>query len=895
MPYNINAGSNWRKWDLHIHSPGTVLNNQFEGANADEQWEKYIMKLEQSDLKVIAPTNYFCIDGYEKLNEIKQSGKLQNIDLILPNIEFRLSQQNKDNQFINIHVIFSDKVSINKINDFLSRLPLLNTDGSRGAHFCNSEGLASVGYERAMVEFTELLEKLEENFTHLKDYLIVGVPRGHGGFRPAQNDEGRGGAYAEEIDKACDIFYGNEQDVQFFLGIDRFEGALSSPVVSCSDAHDLEAVGTKFTWIKADPTFEGLKQIIFVPEERVKIQQSSPFDDHNKLFFNALEIKGSKNFILPDTKLPLNRELVTVIGGRGTGKSALLEAIAFLNEEHLKADQNGKKKIIEYYRHNEAHTDPKPSFSILATLVDKDGNETISEKPIENTDNLGLPFLYIGQEKLSSIATDDVQLTRTICELLNVNVGEANKQSYIAKGRDLLSKLGNTQAAISALKLKYKELGFKTEDFEGWLKKYAEQLTAQLKRLSSKDTHDILAEVNKQTQRGLKLKDLNTKLENAKIQLQHLEINELISILNEDIGKEYPDLTKLALISTDSQQQQIIQLQAKINSEMDTLRQSILAQKTKLSQKGIKEDVNSLIQATNAIQLQINEVTTDLEQYKASLKALENLNNQKDALLIEVQNHLEEIKNQITSGFSEFQHSKDTSEEQEKELFNDLISDVQVEGEVVFNEKAFCEEVLRCIDMRSVPNQDALKKDIAGTNADGSAKDITFAAVMSWVKNISRYTHFNKEGERGVLNYVFTKWPEFINVRAVVKLNGKPTEILSVGQRGTLLLKVSLATSSAKQIFIIDQPEDNLDNSFVMKGLVPLIKKAKKSRQIILSTHNANLVVNADAEEVIVARLDQTKPYLWGAIENPEIKQNIQEILEGGEIAFKQRERRYNS
>ena len=108
-----------------------------------------------------------------------------------------------------------------------------------------------------------------------------------------------------------------------------------------------------------------------------------------------------------------------------------------------------------------------------------------------------------------------------------------------------------------------------------------------------------------------------------------------------------------------------------------------------------------------------------------------------------------------------------------------------------------------------------------------------------------------------------------------------------------LLLKIYLATATAKQIFIVDQPEDNLDNSFIMNELVPLIREVKKTRQVILSTHNANLVVNADAEQVLIARLDSDDDYISGAIENHTINEGIKEILEGGEEAFRNRENKY--
>ena len=184
---------------------------------------------------------------------------------------------------------------------------------------------------------------------------------------------------------------------------------------------------------------------------------------------------------------------------------------------------------------------------------------------------------------------------------------------------------------------------------------------------------------------------------------------------------------------------------------------------------------------------------------------------------------------------------------------------------------------------------------IAGRNEDGTPKGVTFDILVQWIQttDLSGLKCFTKDGINGLIKYIFTEWTDFFSVKAVAKLKGKATEILSIGQRGTLLLKVYLATATAKQVLVIDQPEDNLDNNFIMNELVPLIRKAKQSRQIIMSTHNANLVVNADAEQIIVARLDQDLNYFSGSIENSKINKDIRDILEGGEEAFRQREKKY--
>lgn len=94
--------------------------------------------------------------------------------------------------------------------------------------------------------------------------------------------------------------------------------------IKCSDARKLSDIGSQFTWIKADPTLEGLKQIIYEsdePDERVRVQSHNPFEDRKKVFLQQVSVTGSKNFVIPNgVNIPLNRELVTIIGGRGTGK-----------------------------------------------------------------------------------------------------------------------------------------------------------------------------------------------------------------------------------------------------------------------------------------------------------------------------------------------------------------------------------------------------------------------------------------------------------------------------------------------------------------------------------------------------------------------------------------------
>ena len=140
-----------------------------------------------------------------------------------------------------------------------------------------------------------------------------------------------------------------------------------------------------------------------------------------------------------------------------------------------------------------------------------------------------------------------------------------------------------------------------------------------------------------------------------------------------------------------------------------------------------------------------------------------------------------------------------------------------------------------------------------------------------------------------------------INFKYNLNYDGKDFNNLSGGQKGTALTLVILMFDKKynDKILIIDQPEDQLDNNTVNTILVPAFKFAKKKRQIFLITHNANLVINADAEQIIVAEDDKkdkkvTLTYKAGSLEDEDIKSDICNILEGGKEAFKKRRLKYN-
>jgi energy-coupling factor transporter ATP-binding protein EcfA2 len=149
----------------------------------------------------------------------------------------------------------------------------------------------------------------------------------------------------------------------------------------------------------------------------------------------------------------------------------------------------------------------------------------------------------------------------------------------------------------------------------------------------------------------------------------------------------------------------------------------------------------------------------------------------------------------------------------------------------------------------------------------------------------------------------FAQWlfgTDHIAVRYEIGYDGVDIRRLSPGTRGIVLLLLYLALDDADdRPLIIDQPEENLDPKSVFDELVSLFIAAKSKRQVIMVTHNANLVINTDADQIIIADAGPHPngglppiTYVAGGLEDAHIRKLVCDILEGGEDAFRERARR---
>lgn len=929
-------GSTWNRWDLHLHTPGTAKNDNYEGASLDEKWQKFIATINAyaGEVPAIGITDYFSIDNYKRFLTEKAAITKQ-VDLVLPNVELRMLPVTSSSTPINIHCIFNPAIADDLERRFFSKLHFASDrsiTASRadlmqlGRNSANGATLPNdVAYKRGIEQFQTDINSLKEVFKDdpglRKDTIVVvanGTNDGVTGITEhhtlltgtgSQLDTTRKNIYC----MANAIFSGSRGDIEYFCGkkvgadgnvigkdkVIEKAGSLK-PCFHGSDAHENAKVfkpdNDRFCWIKAELTFEGLKQTMYEPELRVAIQAESPYDDNQKLALTSFGVAEGHKFKIANQAIALNRDLVAIIGGRGSGKSLLLETVAAMNEEHEVVDRNGKSKVIESHRRAGADA------TLTASLKKKDGDDEAFSKKLTELTKLDLPILYIGQEKLSSIATDDEKLTPTIRSFLGIENDAIEGEKIESTVKYDLSQIEQYTSIISDLEQKYEksvEPGDKPPMDK--LAVFRAKKEKQIERLTSDQTKELVTKLRSLIDQGQKVKATNDRLPILQEELKNLAVNKSITTVNELLGQVTGLSTgTIPALDATAQQQAITAVGAALAAKRAELTESYQDITEQLKALGVKEDVRLLTESIKKLQDEINDIDTDMKTYTTAQAEAQTYREELKTMGLALKNLVDGRVASINDAFTGFVSSNGLSDAGEQELFTSIIEGVSVEGEIVFDEHKFVKLLIdECFDGRAVKDVIDIRRAILG---EGNNRVITFGDFVGFWQSgnvwpLLDQEKFNKYGREKFVDIIFNRWHEFVAVRTKIGLNKVPVENLSAGQRGTLLLKIYLASATDKQIFIIDQPEDNLDNKFISDEMVPMLRKIKQSRQIILSTHNANIVVGCDADQVIVARLDENevadRVYATGGIENEKINHYIQSILEGGSEALALRHRRY--
>jgi archaellum biogenesis ATPase FlaH len=472
MSNNYPKGSEWRMWDLHIHTPGTKKNDQFTGANLEDKWDNYITSINDSPEKisVLGITDYFSIENYFKFKALQTNGKItKKFDLVFPNIELRVLPVTGSATPINLHCIFNNTIDTEIETRFLAKLKFTNSKSSYSAtkqelirfgrdHSNNQELDEEGAYKKGVEQFVITLDSLDTIFKNdpkLKENTIViasnkstdgvtGIVK-HEDFFINKN-ESQLDATRQSLYQFSDaIFSSNEKDRNYFIGksvddektVIRKCGSLKPCFHGC-DAHSNDKIfkpdDNRYCWVKADPTFDGLIQVLYEPEERIKISDKNPNLEYDKPYisnirfnskFSVFKEEDDLNFV-ENEGIPLNQNLVTIIGGRGEGKSMITDYIAssFIGQKHSKEgvfNKNGEVKL-SYHKSNQSEED----------IINFDLTE----------DKKAVEFIYINQGSLKNIVEKkdkEFQLANAIRNLAKLKEPEFNKEL----DKDILDTLNN--------------------------------------------------------------------------------------------------------------------------------------------------------------------------------------------------------------------------------------------------------------------------------------------------------------------------------------------------------------------------------------------------------------------------------------------------------------------
>ncbi|MGL2781599.1 TrlF family AAA-like ATPase [Helicobacter pylori] len=845
-------GSSWHKWDLHVHTPYTYLNKAYQCCE-----EEFIQKLCDSQIDCIGLTNYFKFN--EKEFDLKEKIEKKGIKVFY-NLEVRLDYQNKEDQCLDFHIIFSDEVTQQEIDNFLK-----NADANVGGTEKKLADLEKDDFDKAVVNFDQLLECLEKESLKLRGkYLLGFLSRGHGNSRSSNNHK--------KIVKKAHFLIHSSNDQENLKKDREFWLEYNKPLLQSSDAHKEEQIGKKCTWIKAEKTFEGLKQIVYEPKTRVSIDENKPQDPLYKIdcvglnFDKAVKItneKGDTPFCYAgfNETLFFSPYFTCVIGGRGSGKSTLLQLIAsaIKNKSFVKGLELEAKKYIEI----------QPDIDIVDSVE------------------------YLAQNEVEEFATNVSKFTEAIFNRMDSKSSGRLKEleKQITKGIEKFdeqiacwqekTKLEKQLKESEKIRKKYQSIidAFTDKNYLDKKDKLQEKCKALIDLKQSKEgfltfIEELKRVVNFNSKENMKEKNSYDKVYNQ---------------LKQNICKELEEIDKHIKNGYFNSEDEEIRT---LESEREVLSQEI---GEFLKEKGVSDENIGDIRNANHHLGNIEMNIADLErEIKEKANKIEGFSYEDmDKNIEEFKNQINEELNKINSVFEEI--SKNHKEVKPITIEYRLNEDV-FEG--VFED--FDKLVDKGFNIQR--HQSKIKEYLKGIEL----KDIIDVQCAEFIEKLDSLIENKKAAFYETMKDIFDRESHFQIYRLFVlkhlrnvekykifevRYDKRALNETSFGQRCTAVLIVLL--SLGNNPIIIDEPEAHLDSALIAKDLVTLIKERKQERQIIFATHNANFVLNADAELIIQLKNENNKIIAQSfTIESDGYRDDLLK-LEGGEEAFKNRERKY--
>jgi len=950
---NDPSGSNWRKWDLHFHTP-----KSYDYGQKSKSARDVVERLIDNDISVVAVTDHHVIDA-EFINAMQQAAGDQLT--VLPGIEVSSSLGGSDG--IHFIGIFPENAKIDYIaNEISSQL---------GLSAMRERGSTEQQLYVTMPDAAAVIQKLGGLIT------VHALGKHHGSFENISNHLRFKMEMKKDLLRECvDILE---------VGHPRFEGqyredvfpniGFELPIIICSDDHwKAEYPKERCCWIKADPTFAGLKMALREPRHRFHIGPHPPslerLHKNKTRYIKSLTFKRKPTMPASEHwfegKVDLNPGLVAIIGNKGSGKSALADTIGLL----ASCVNSGSFSFLTPTR----FCNPKTGRAqhIECTLEWHDGspvvrtlNEVIAEDEPERVKYLPQSFVENICNDISEPGGGDFE--RELKKVVFSKVPEADQLKKSSLDELIAYRTQELQKEANALSLTLQALAERRAELEdkqlasvrSALEKQIAQVEEQIRSHQAgkpvpveKPPGELSAEsaqAIEQLKSQLKLVEDQIAAQNAALsqaqlraaradklldKLQNLqsEFERRLVEINEDateLGVQSAQLVVLIINrnSIETIRNEALELRDGAKLNLDRAPDGLILTKSALENnlRAAQEQLDGPNKAYQAYLKQQVEWETTLNQLQGSANQPNSLGGLKAQLksLDDVPKLIQDVDERL------FATARDIHAIRLKEakVLRELYRPVQelVDGhslakeqlsigfEVELVQEAFVENLLAHINQQrtgsfSGSNEGRLYAANMVAPVDWEAWESVLAFLKKVVDSLHKDERPGCGGSVSAISqigkgktladlYAWLFALSYVKPRYALKSDGKRMEQLSPGERGTLLLIFYLLVDDSDVPLIIDQPEANLDNATVAKKLVACVSYARERRQVIIVTHNPNLAVVCDADQIVHASLDikdgHRITYKTGGLEHPELNQFTLDVLEGGRKPFDMRDETY--
>ena len=929
---NIDEGAHFHKCDLQVHTPRDA---GWKGADANTSIERktYAQELIQAcrkkELDAIAITDHHDITFFpyvkaaasEEIDNVGNPVPKEQQIVIFPGIELTLSSPP-----CQVILLLDANFNETKFIDILSILAIDIVDSTE-----NKLKTVDPISPKTIKDLNHLEEILNQRTWLKGKYIIL----------PNVTDQGhkdllREGFHKHYKEMPCvggyvDGDYGKIRKGRknILEGRQRGNGYKPIAVFQTSDNRNRNHsdLGKYITWVKwSETTAEALRQASLAKESRLSLLE--PKLPH--VWITSLEVTDSK--FLGRVDLKLNQQYSTIIGGRGTGKSTLLVYLRWglcdqpVESEDTDIVQGRRKTLIDntlqkfngevnvsFLINNISHIVKRNSKTNEILLkIGNNSFEVVTEEEVRNL----LPIQAYSQKQLSSVSVRINELKRfvelPIKQTLDAIQSEVqDSESKMRGAYNNFTYKRKVEVEIDAIKVETISL---VAQLKG--------LRYELKGLLAKD-QVIIDQKVKYDNEEIILNDLREELEISKEHIETLsesfedefeEENEdveiqnkaLINLIQKQYSLRFEKISKhIEILSDIFEEKSLENLDEKLiewNKLKDSYNKKYETVKAKAK---IKQQELDQIQE---IEVRIKELKKSLSEKKKILKKLNNPEkvykdcrkkwNLAHRKKMDVLDKQCQLFTTLSTGLikAEIKNCIDTDT-----LINKL--KIAFSGMNIREDKLnkVCLYIAKADDVFKAWNEVLDELEVLSLYDLNSSHDIPETPILfksDFIQNeINRIAeNFDSEEWLNLSVAELSFNPKFHYCTSQKKEEYIAFVDASAGQQATALLIVLLNQEGTP--LIIDQPEDDVDSKMI-KDVVKRVWQAKCKRQLIFSSHNANFVVNGDAELVVCCDYkrtgDQTKGNIKavGAIDNKDIREEITLVTEGGEQAFKLRKNKY--